>query len=483
MLSSARHLVLPQGIVATGWPAARKLCSQIGLEFDKWQDELNQCILAKGEDGDYAADLVLLSICRQAGKTWDVGAIVFADSIIHAGTTTVWTAHRFKVAKETFIALKAMAQSPLLEAYIDKTKITTASGNECIPFRNGSRIVFGARERGAIRGFSKVRRLVLDEAQILTASNMSDLAPTLNMAVNPQIIMMCTPPKESDPGEVVVELRTSCIAGESENTLYVEWSADDDCDPDDWAAVADANPSFPLRTTRRAITRLRKLLPDDLDYKREGLGIWAAARTGQVIPEGIWSAAGDESSMAATHMTLGIEVGPDLAWASVSLVGKRVDGDWHVELDERRDGTAWLPTYIAKLMVANPSLRPPVVDVGGPISALLEQRGSRWMFKKTKTFVTPVKVVELGKGCALLLRGLINGTIHHTMQPQMDAAVKMAGKRKLGDTGMWVFSRASARSDITPIQAVVLALIGASAVRGARPEGQRSARRAVILSG
>jgi hypothetical protein len=57
-----------------------------------------------------------------------------------------------------------------------------------IPFRNGSRIVFAARERGAIRGFTKVRRLVLDEAQILTESAMADLAPTMNQAENPQII-------------------------------------------------------------------------------------------------------------------------------------------------------------------------------------------------------------------------------------------------------------------------------------------------------
>jgi hypothetical protein len=62
------------------------------------------------------------------GKTYDIGALVFADSIINPGTTTVWTAHRFKVARETFDSLRSMARSPLLEAHIDADAITTAAG-------------------------------------------------------------------------------------------------------------------------------------------------------------------------------------------------------------------------------------------------------------------------------------------------------------------------------------------------------------------
>ena len=40
----------------------------------------------------------------------------------------------------------------------------------------------------------------------------------------------------------------------------------------------------------------------------------------------------------------------------------------------------------------------------------------------------------------------------------MNTAVAVAGKRRLGDTGMWVWHRASAAADITPIQAATLAL-------------------------
>jgi phage terminase large subunit-like protein len=215
--------VLPKGIKASGFPAADAVCKQLGLVFDPWQQDLNRCILAKGRGGMYAADTVVISIPRQVGKTWDIGALAFADCIIHPSSTIVWTAHRFKVARETFDALKSVAISAELAPHIDPDDITTAAGNESIRFRNGSRIVFAARERGAIRGFTKVRRLILDEAQILTEHALSDLAPTMNQAENPQIILMGTPPKPTDPGEVFSRLREEALNGESEGCSM--WSS------------------------------------------------------------------------------------------------------------------------------------------------------------------------------------------------------------------------------------------------------------------
>ena len=84
---AARHFILPEGIVSTSFPAVRNTCKKIGIEFDPWQAELNRAILAKDAFGLYAADTVVMSICRQAGKTFNVGALVFADSIINPGTT------------------------------------------------------------------------------------------------------------------------------------------------------------------------------------------------------------------------------------------------------------------------------------------------------------------------------------------------------------------------------------------------------------
>lgn len=268
------------------------MCERIGIIFDPWQRDLNRCLLSKSRDGLYAADTALLSIPRQVGKTFDVGGVVFADSIINPGTVTVWTAHRFKVARESFNEMRAWAKSPLLVPHIDYDDITTGAGNECIPFRNGSRIVFAARERGSVRGFTKVRRLVLDEGQILTEIALSDLVPTMNQAVNPQIILMCTPPKPSDPSEVVTRLRADALAGESTGVLYVELSAPPGSGPDDRAAWRKANPSYPRRTPAKAILRMRKLLSPE-DFMREALGVWDD-------PDGAWEVIAEDTWSAAT---------------------------------------------------------------------------------------------------------------------------------------------------------------------------------------
>ena len=43
----------------------------------------------------------------------------------------------------------------------------------------------------------------------------------MNQALNPLIILMGTPPKPTDPGEVFVNLRTEALAGTAQGVLYV----------------------------------------------------------------------------------------------------------------------------------------------------------------------------------------------------------------------------------------------------------------------
>ena len=144
-----------------------------------------------------------------------------------------------------------------------------------------------------------------------------------------------------------------------------------------------------------------------------------------------------------------------------SVFGSSVSGD---DQHTRGRGTAWLIPHVQYLVASNPQIRSVVVDVAGPIAALLEKRGTLWFFKGTNLQATPVKVSELGAGCSAVLDGIVTGWLRHIGQPQFTASALAAGKRALGDTGMWVWSRKAAESDITPIQAATLALIGARAL-------------------
>lgn len=444
-LDSARHVTVPEGIVSTGFPAVQATCAELGILFDPWQVGAGRCLLAKAADGLHASDTAVLSIPRQVGKTFFVGGVVFADSIVHPGTTTIWTAHRFKVSRETFNMLRALSLTSKLLPHVDPDDTTTGAGNECITFRNGSRIVFAARERGAIRGFSKVRRLVLDEAQILTDAALSDLAPTQNQAADPQLVFMGTPPKPADPGEVFTRLRQEALDGES-GAFYLEFSADPDSDLDDRVAWAKANPSYPLRTPERALMRLRRLLSDE-DFAREVLGIWGAARRSGDLDVSRWMALADPDAQRGAPV-FGVDVGQDRI-AHIGVAWKRPDGAAQVMLADA--GLSPLVTA-SRLVEVRDRWQGPVM-LGGPAADL----------ERDLPGATVVTGTEFAAACGRFDDLLRDGRIRHGNQPELNAAVQAARWRKVGTAGERAFQLKDAPT-VGPLAAVVRALHGLNVV-------------------
>jgi hypothetical protein len=446
LLTEARHVVLPAGICSSGWPAVRETSRQIGVEYDPWQADFNRAVLAKDAGGSYAADTAVMSVCRQAGKTFDIGGLIFADSIIHPRTTTVWTAHRFKVARETFDQLRGLARSRLLAPHIDYDDITTGAGNESIPFRNGSRIVFAARERGAIRGFSKVRRLILDEAQILTDAALSDLAPTMNQALNPQLILTGTPPKPTDPGEVFVRLRTEALAAQTTSVLYVEFSADQDADPDDREQWGKANPSYPTRTPEAAIERLRRILTEG-DFRREALGVWDDTESPDIFGAGAWEACAVDPQ-PANPMALGIACDRDLT--HTSLAAAVADEDrMTVQLLAYAGDTAGVVDRVRQWQ--RDQRMPVVVDGRSPAAVLIP------MLEAARVKLTITRTPDYLDACAGFLALVRDAKLAHGGFPELDRAVAAVRKRNVGERWAWGRPK-DGSADISPLEAATLAV-------------------------
>jgi phage terminase large subunit-like protein len=434
VLPEARHVVLPDGIVSSGYPRIRATLAQVGVFHDPWQVDLNRCLLGKRADGLYAADIAVLSIARQVGKTFNVGTVVFAECIANPKTTVVWTAHRFKVARETFDELKSLALAPLMAPHVDPDDITTAAGNECIRFRNGSRIVFAARERGAIRGFTKVRYLVLDEAQALTHAQLADLAATTNQATNPLIIVMGTPPKPEDPGEAFLNMRFEALHGETEDTLYVEFSADPDADVDDRAQWRTANPSYPQRTNERAIKRLRRILTRDDDFRREALGIWDSDEGYTVIRPDVWEALADRSAeppRPVGQVAFAVHTAHDRSRTSISVVGKRPDGLPQVQLVERRDGVEWATARLVELKRAY-SPYGVCVDVQSAAAGLVDD------LKLAGIGVIEMQTQQVKQAFGDFYDAATEtGQLRHLAQPVLTASLRSTPDRIVGDGRLW----------------------------------------------
>lgn len=445
---TARHVIVPSGITSTGWPAVRDKCLELGIEFDQWQDGAGRLILSKREDGIYATTIggVVISIPRQVGKTFLIGAIVFALCMLFPNLTVIWTAHRLRTADETFSAMQSMAGRHRIKPFVKK--ILVGSGAEEIEFHNGSRILFGARERGFGRGFAEVDVLMFDEAQILTENAIDDMVPATNQAPNPLIIYTGTPPKATDPSEVFSRKRTEALAGESEDTAYIEFSADLGCDPMDREQWSKANPSYPKRTPAASMLRMKKNLSDD-SYIREALGIWDDGR-GETPLAQHWPTRLDPKMVRPSPPQWGLAVSTDRAWATIdSSDGTRV------EVAANRQGTGWVVAECQRLtnthggvIALNPSspagsLLKALTDAGVPIR---EVGGASW-----------------AQACGNFHDAVMQSRISHRGDPELDLAVRKAVTRPSGES--WVWSQRLSPVDIGPLCAAALAFHGSGSGR------------------
>lgn len=351
----ARHLIMPDDVVATGWPAVRDRIRLMGKSLDPWQQGIAKLVLSKGGDGLYATgiDGIQVSIPRQVGKTYTFGLIVFALCSLEPSTLTLWTAHHMKTVNETFIDFKSLANDPDIKPYI--YRVREGNGNQAVEFVNGSRILFGARSMGFGRGFHEVDILVFDEAQILPQKALDDMVPTTNAAPNPLILRMGTPPRPTDPSEAFTNFRSDAIKGQIKNGLYVEISADEDADPEDRDQWRKANPSFPHRVNVNAMLRMKRQMGPE-SFRREGLGIWDRAAGVSSLDPDLWRSLTIEPS----------EVGGGARWCAA--VRFSVDGGTlalaragrypgtarmvHVELATEQgvrplgDGVSWALDYL-----------------------------------------------------------------------------------------------------------------------------------------
>jgi hypothetical protein len=460
----ARHVIQPAGIVSTGWPSVRDTCARLGWGFDGWQDGAGRLILAKRADGLYAADTVAMSIPRQVGKTYLIGAIVFALCIIHPNLTVLWTAHRTRTADEVFEAMQGMAKRKKMAAHIGR--VLLGSGKQAIKFRNGSRILFGARERGFGRGIPGVGVLVFDEGQILTENALDDMVPSTNTVANPLILVVGTPPKPTDPGEYFTLIRQEALDGDVAETLYIELSADRGCDPNDRAQWAKANASYPHRTNERAMLRMKKTLTE-ASFVREALGVWdEVSKHQQVVKLSRWRDLVDVGPLVDTVPNA---LAVDMSHArELSLSACWLEGDSaHVEevwagVDVQA-AVDWLCSRAGRRL-------PIVIDGASPAAALIP------VLRREKRTVIQTSPGDMAKACGLFEDKASAQRLTHGDQDAVNAALAGARKRAIGTAGGWGWDRRDESVNIAPIVSITLALFGATVTKKKSATSGRSSR-------
>lgn len=481
----ARYVVMPSGIVTSGFPKVEARIHEFGDSFDEWQRGASTLILGKRENGEYAATVggVTLSIPRQVAKTYLVSRLIFALCSLFSNMTVLWTAHRTKTATKTFTSLKQFAGRKSVAPFI--AAIRSVNGEQEIRFTNGSVIMFGAREGGFGRGFDEVDIEVFDEAQILTEKALEDMIAATNQSrfeSGALLFFMGTPPRPVDPGEAFKQRRREAISfvGEpfipvvGDDAVYIECSADTNVGRkggppvDDIEQIKLANPSYPHRTPHRSVLRLRKNLPSDESWRREALGVWDSDEKGtRQISASAWEEMGVKQ---APQGTKSFAVAFSQTGDRLSLGGARKhDGGYHMELiDAARDMTEqgiapladwlsqrWRDTSVIVLSGSAGAsvLRTMLIDRGVPKRMIVVANTPQYL----QAVATTIDLIKAGEVTRLDADG----------QQQLDDSVAAADLDKRGG---WVATVVG--GDETPIEAVSLALWAARTTKR-KPRGDR----------
>lgn len=433
----AKHLILPEGTAATGWPRVRDRCKRFGLGFDRWQDGLGRVILAKRKNGLYAAgvDGVQLSICRQVGKTYLIGSIIFALCTLNEGLFVLWTAHRTRTADETFVSMRGLAGKPEIAPYV--AKVRAANGQQEVTFTNGSRILFGAREGGFGRGFAGVDILVFDEAQILGQRALDDMVPAVNTAPNPLVIRLGTPPRPTDPSEAFTGFRKAALLGDLHDGLYVEIGADDDADLNDRLQWRKANPSYPHRTPESAILRMKRQLGPE-SFRREGLGIWDPEVAAQAIGREAWNALTADEPPSGLRWCAAVRFSVDGSTVALARAGRKPERKSEAVYAQlctsngvrnMGEGVAWIVDYLTEHRDRWAQI---VIDGKSGAGDLVDRLRTAGFSPKVIWTPTTDQVISAH---AMMDAAIRDRTLSHPDDAELEAEAAVISRRKIGAGG------------------------------------------------
>lgn len=446
----ARKFVYPAGITRTVWPRVEAKGLELGLGFDWWQSQLGTVCLGYGEDGKYIATVggIGMSIPRQVGKTYFVLAMLVVLCVLFPGLQVVWTAHHLRTSTRTFTALRGICKRKSVAPYIKRGGIRSANGEQQVAFSNGSIIMFGARSMGFGRGFDEIDVEVFDEAQILDTKSLENMIAATNQSRHPHgalLFYMGTPPRKTDPSDAFTNRRDEAWAGEAEDAIWLEISADPVSDPNDRSQWPAMNPSFPVRTPEESLLRLRKNLKDDDSWNREGRGIWDPKRVGGALRFDQWEKLGDPNpDRGGVDPVFGLDLSGDRdVWISVAW--RRDDG--HLQV-----------------MLANHGKELPVRHAVQECARLVGKWGGRVAtsalgddLEQAGVPVIDVTGPDFAAACGILADAITEGTIRHGNQPALDAAVRIAKWRQALQSGERAFDLTKT-PEIGPLAATVRAL-------------------------
>lgn len=441
--------IAPKYSETDGGDAARILHSG-GLTLDPWQMDILDDWMALTTGGRWASKTCGLSVPRQNGKTGLVQGRANAGMLLY-NEIVIYTAHLQKTATETFEEMAAFFDTPQLKKYVRDIK--TALGREQIILKSGAKVKFLARTRSGGRG-QHGDLLIFDEAQELDDDQQASFLPAISASLNPQTILIGTPPDPTSAGNVFRGLRDKALSGETQTTAWIEFSVKEIGNVKDRSRWAATNPALGRRILESTIEGECEQMPEDT-FARERLGWWTpivSKKIDYAISEDAWNACKSTDLKPEGRTAYGVKFSADASEVVLCGAVCAPNGKARVSLIERRgtgQGIRWLADWLNQRADKACCV---VIDGRNGVDVLIERISDTWRFKDSVIRPSSRDVVS---AASLLVTEINEQTVtwYEKQEALKDSALSVT-KRPIG--GGWGFGG----NDSAPIEAAALALWG-----------------------
>lgn len=456
------------------------------MDLDDEQALAVDALLSYGPGGAWVALESAVIEARQNGKSMRVLLpVTLFDLFLLEPDRIVWTAHLFRTARDAFDAFcTCIATAPELSRRVKN--VSYGRGEEAIELHNGAKLEFLARSTGGGRGLGG-KRVVMDEALILTKTAMGSMMPTLSARPDPQIMYGSSAGKEtSDHLHRLVKRGRS---GKDPTLIFVEWCAPGgwktpqcahgtkcshepgtpDCALDDETLWPLANHSLGKRITYSYVRGERAAM-DAREFGRERLG-WheEPIEFGGAIDMALWRKLCDPAARREGDIAFGVDISPQRDFASIGMYGRTAEGVGLVRPMIRGAGVDWV---IPDMIRLRKDLDPVAWAMGRGTYASLEAELLKNGFSRPEERGEPkrgdVAVVvgaDMSAACGQMLDALReesfrvyrgnNDPQDPILAAQLDQAVLSARTKETADAIAW--SRKDSMTDISPLVAVTVA--------------------------
>ena len=422
---------------------------------------------------------VVVLVARQNGKTTISKVIASFFLNVLKVENVFGTSLSMDKAEEVWEAvIQDQETHPDLAAEIQQ--VARRNGGKKLVLKGGRSYKVGAPTRRAGRGDSNDLVMLDELREHRDWETWSAAVASTNAKPNGMVICFSN---AGDPDSIVLrQVRSEAIekingtkasdfGGEVDaDTLGLfEWSAPEKAETGDMEALAQANPALGYGLlTERALMASRSTFPES-KFRAECMCQQVETILPEPFPDGAWLGGQDEDSYIREDSPLfwGIDMSQDRRNTVIAVCGLREDGNYHVEIVERRPGTEWAVDWFRQRAAKYGGIKLAFQERGAPVSGLAEQictldgverlaQGGPDLSAGWNRFFDAVAA------CAPEARtGGVR--VYHLPQPVLDTPGRTCQLRNLGG-GIMLPDRVKSPDDISPLMAVAMAYAGATMV-------------------